>query len=86
VLPLVAGLSGDRFYQPAAMVHGFHVAMTVSATLAALGGVLAWLTISSDVLHAEDDEHPAHPPDFSCAVCGTQLVHPFEVETEGAAA
>src|SRR5262249_5473979 len=29
-LPLVAGLSGERFYQPAAMTHGFHIAMIVA--------------------------------------------------------
>src|SRR4029077_17762366 len=27
VLPLIAGLTGERFYDPAAMNHGFHVAM-----------------------------------------------------------
>ena len=47
VLPLVAGLTGTKFYDPAAMDHGFHVAMLTCAGLAVAGGVLAWLTISS---------------------------------------
>ena len=48
VLPLVAGLTGDSFYDPAKMTDGFHMAMVVCAVLAALGGVLAWFTISAD--------------------------------------
>src|SRR5690348_3683160 len=49
VLPLVAGLTGERFYDPAAMAHGFHVAMVACAALALAGAGLAWLTISSEV-------------------------------------
>ena len=50
VLPLIAGLTGNEFYDPQAMTDGFHIAMVVCALLSAAGGVLAWLTISSDVL------------------------------------
>lgn len=53
VLPVIAGLQGHRFFQPAAMTHGFHVAMVACAALAAAGGVLAWLTIRSDLLGAD---------------------------------
>ena len=56
VLPLIAGLSGDRFYDPAAMTDGFRTGMMVCAGLAALGGVFAWLTISSEVLETGDHE------------------------------
>jgi EmrB/QacA subfamily drug resistance transporter len=77
VLPLIAGLTGDRFYDPTAMTDGFRVAMVACAALAALGGILAWLTISSDVLEAEPrrrGEPPAEvPADLSCAVAGTPL-------------
>ena len=74
VLPLVAGLTGQRFYHQATMTHGFHVAMLVSAVLAVGGGVLAWLTISDDVL-ASEPERRGEPPvevstDYSCAVAG----------------
>lgn len=69
VLPVIAGLTGDGFYDPAKMNDGFHLAMVACAVLAAAGGVLAWLTISADVPGAEAHAEPG----FSCAVAGTQL-------------
>ena len=77
VLPLIAGLTGDSFYDPGAMADGFRIAMMACAALAILGGVLAWLTISPDVLEAEPDR-PGEPPaevstDFSCPVAGAPL-------------
>jgi Na+/melibiose symporter-like transporter len=72
VLPIVAGLTGEGFYDPAKMTDGFHMAMVVSAALAALGGVLAWFTISAEVLHAEAEPGGDTPErlgeDFSCGV------------------
>ncbi len=77
VLPLVAGLTGKKFYDPAAMDHGFHVAMLVCAALATAGGILAWLTISSDVLESEATPGGDLPTgvlhDFTCAVAGAPL-------------
>jgi Na+/melibiose symporter-like transporter len=78
VLPLVAGLTGEKFYDPSAMTDGFHVAMIVCAALSALGGAFAWLTISPDVLHEEEVKQP---PDglperveiYSCSVDGSPL-------------
>jgi EmrB/QacA subfamily drug resistance transporter len=88
VLPLVAGLSGDRFYDPAALAHGFRVAITTCAVLAAVGGVIAWLTISDDVLRGEPeqgDEAPARlASDFSCAVSGTPLCPRADAESVAA--
>jgi EmrB/QacA subfamily drug resistance transporter len=76
-LPLVAGLTGTKFYDPAAMDHGFHVAMLACAALAAAGGLLAWLTISSDVLESEPAPGGEMPTqalhDYSCAVAGPPL-------------
>jgi EmrB/QacA subfamily drug resistance transporter len=76
-LPLIAGLTGKKFYEPAAMQHGFHVAMLACAAIAATGGVLAWLTISSDVLESEPapggDVPTAVLHDYSCAVAGPPL-------------
>jgi EmrB/QacA subfamily drug resistance transporter len=69
VLPAIAGLTGESFYDPAKMSDGFHMAMVACAVLAAAGGVLAWLTISSEALEPE-----AKPePEFSCAIAGTPL-------------
>jgi EmrB/QacA subfamily drug resistance transporter len=77
VLPLVAGLTGRKFYDPAAMSHGFHVAMLACAALSAAGGLLAWLTISSEVLETEPAPGGDVPTrvlhDFSCAVAGPPL-------------
>lgn len=69
VLPAIAGLTGDSFYDPAKMNDGFHMAMVACAVLAAGGGVLAWLTISSEVPGVEARAEP----EFSCAIAGAQL-------------
>jgi Na+/melibiose symporter-like transporter len=90
VLPLVAGLTGKKFYDPAAMDHGFHVAMLACAALSAAGGVLAWLTISSEVLESEPAPGGDLPTgvlhDFSCAVAGPPLRPGREAECHPIAA
>lgn len=77
VLPRIAGLTGKKFYDPVAMDHGFHVAMLACAALAAAGGLLAWFTISSEVLESEAAPGGDLPTgvlhDFSCAVAGPPL-------------
>jgi EmrB/QacA subfamily drug resistance transporter len=77
VLPVAAGITGDAFYDPAKMTHGFHVAMLICAVLAALGGLLAWLTIAAGVLHPEPEPEGDTPDrlatDYSCGVTGTPL-------------
>ncbi len=77
VLPLVAGLTGDAFYDPSAMLDGFHVAMLVCAGLAVVGGTLAWLTISDRVLEAEAEPGGGTPErlasDYMCPVSGAPL-------------
>ena len=86
VLPVAAGITGDSFYDPAQMTDGFHTAMLVCAALAAAGGVLAWLTISSDVLHAEAEEGGDTPErlgeDFSCGLGAPPLRPGREAECE----
>jgi EmrB/QacA subfamily drug resistance transporter len=75
VLPVISGLTGKNFYDPAKMADGFQVAMLACAGLAAAGGILAWLTISSEVLHPEREEGAAVPvePQYSCGIAGTPL-------------
>lgn len=77
VLPLIAGITGNGFYDPGTMTDGFHKAMLACAVLAALGGGLAWLTISNDVLHTEPAQR-GQPPvevstDYCCPVSGAPL-------------
>jgi len=79
VFPLIGGLTGDAFYEPAAMTDGFHAAMTAAAALAALGGLIAWLTIDPHVLRPD-----AETPEFECPVCGAPLRAGHEVEHEPA--
>ncbi len=89
VLPVVAGLTGDSFYDPAKMTDGFHVAMLACASLAVVGGALAWFTIDSAVLHAEAEPGGDTPErlaeDYSCAIAGTPLRPGREAECEVAA-
>jgi EmrB/QacA subfamily drug resistance transporter len=77
VLPVIAGLTGVSFYDPVAMADGFDLAMVTCALIAALGGLLALLTISSEVLEtvpATDGGTPDRAAtDYSCAVAGTPL-------------
>jgi EmrB/QacA subfamily drug resistance transporter len=69
-LPVLVGITGDRFYEPATMVSGFHVAMTVCAALAAAGGVLAWFTITGTLSTAPRTIDRELPPGerFGCPI------------------
>jgi EmrB/QacA subfamily drug resistance transporter len=88
VLPVVAGITGDNFYDPSKMVSGFHMAMVVCAALSALGGLLAWLTISPEVLHAEPEPDGDTPErlgeDYSCGINGPPLRPGREAECKAA--
>ena len=68
VVPVIAGLTGDSFYIPSKMTHGFHVGMVVCAILALIGAVVAWTTITADVLHDEDEGEEPEECDYSCGV------------------
>jgi EmrB/QacA subfamily drug resistance transporter len=72
VLPLVAGLTGDQFYDPQAMEDGFHMALVVCAALSALGGAIAWATIRNELLTDDEPDDPRHEP-YSCDVAGPRL-------------
>jgi EmrB/QacA subfamily drug resistance transporter len=69
VLPLIAGLTGDAFYDPVAMTSGFHTAMYFTAAVSALGGLIAWFTIDSDALARDEPEAPV-TGEFSCDING----------------
>ena len=77
VLPVIAGLTGDSFYDPAKMTSGFHTAMIVCAVLALAGGVLAWFTIAAQVLHTEAEPGGGTPErlgeDYSCGIEGPPM-------------
>jgi MFS family permease len=62
VLPLVVGLGGDQYADPAALNAAFHMAMLVSAGLLIVGGVLAFFTIRSTVLSENSPREPGEGP------------------------
>jgi EmrB/QacA subfamily drug resistance transporter len=74
-LPLAAGLSGSAFEDPAAMAAGFPVAMTAAAGASFAAALLAWTTISADVLSRSRADAVELPPSVQrhCAVAGTPL-------------
>jgi EmrB/QacA subfamily drug resistance transporter len=66
VIPVLSGITGDKFYEPSHMTHGFHMGMMFCAILTVIGAVIAWTTISSDVLEEEGEE--PQECDYSCGV------------------
>jgi EmrB/QacA subfamily drug resistance transporter len=75
-IPVVAGLTGDAYQDPARFQSGFRVAMLVSAVLCALGGVIAWFTIRSDVLAGDEPDPERQVTDSHCSVSGPPLRAP----------
>jgi EmrB/QacA subfamily drug resistance transporter len=44
-IPVLAGIGGDAYQNPAEFSDGFHVGMLIGAALVTLGGILGWLTV-----------------------------------------
>ena len=78
LLPPIAGLSGNAFQQPDALASGFHIAMLATAGLAVAGGLLAYFTISNDVLAGQPPT--SHPT--SCALAGPPSQVPAATASE----
>jgi len=53
-LPLIAGLSSSDYHDPEVFADGFDTAMLVMAALAAVGGVLAFVTIRENILEQSE--------------------------------
>jgi hypothetical protein len=79
-LPLAAGLSGSAFEDPARMAAGFPIAMAVAAGVSFAAALLAWTTISNDVLRRSGTDTQQVPEELPpslkrhCPVAGTPLV------------
>jgi EmrB/QacA subfamily drug resistance transporter len=69
-LPVLVGISGKGFYEPAKMATGFHVAMTICGALAAAGGLLAWFTISGSAISSPGpaNQERSLSDRFSCPI------------------
>lgn len=48
LLPAMAGLSGDDYRDPVAFAASYHTAVWIAAALAAVAGLIAWLTIRDE--------------------------------------
>jgi EmrB/QacA subfamily drug resistance transporter len=71
-LPLAVGLTGDAYRDPVQLTDGFSQAMTITAVLAAVGGVLAFALIRNPV-QAPPEEEEAPEPCYFCGVEGPRL-------------
>ncbi|MGH2962424.1 MAG: MFS transporter [Solirubrobacterales bacterium] len=76
-LPLIVGLSGAGYESAVEMTDAFHGAVLACAVLALAGALIAFLTISNDVLRtapgADGDTPDRAATDFNCGVAGTPL-------------
>jgi EmrB/QacA subfamily drug resistance transporter len=74
-LPLVVGLTGAAYSEPALLNPAFRAAMVICAGLLAAGAVLSAVTIDNDVLRAT----PAHPvTEPECLACCPLGAPPLE--------
>jgi MFS family permease len=65
-LPAAAGLSAATAVGPGAFSEGFQTAMLIAAAIAAIGGLISWVTISA----GEVPRAPRHPsPSQACTSC-----------------
>jgi len=73
VLPGLAGITGEAYLHPLALLHGFHTAVLISAAVAAAGGVLAAATITNPARRRVADRQAPAPQDddvLNCLNCG----------------
>jgi EmrB/QacA subfamily drug resistance transporter len=71
-LPVAAGITGAAFTDPAAFSAGFQTAMVITAGLATLGSVIAFVGIRNPARMPETAPAPA-PTGFFCGAEGTPL-------------
>ncbi|HMD95180.1 MAG TPA: MFS transporter [Trebonia sp.] len=70
VLPVAAGITGDVYLHPAALLSGFHTAVLISAAVSAAGGLLAAVTITNPSAPAEPSGPAARAAEsVNCLSC-----------------
>ena len=75
-LPLVVGLTGAAYREPALLDPAFRTAMVICAGLLAAGAVLSALTIDNDVLRGGGDHLVAEPECRACCPVGAPPLEP----------
>ncbi|HEY8548185.1 MAG TPA: MFS transporter [Acidimicrobiales bacterium] len=73
VVPLLAGITGDTYRDPAAFSDGFRTGMLIAAGLVLVGGVVGLLTVRNPAPAARPAEAPDHVGRYHCGVEGPQL-------------
>ncbi|HET6954143.1 MAG TPA: MFS transporter [Acidimicrobiales bacterium] len=71
-LPMLAGITGRSYVDPVELSDGFRTAMAITAGLAALGGVLGFLTVRNPA-RAPGVEAAAAPTGWFCGADGPPL-------------
>ena len=70
VLPVAAGITGDVYLHPAALLSGFHTAVLISAAVSAAGGVLAFAFIRNPAPAVEPSAQAARAAEsVNCLSC-----------------
>jgi EmrB/QacA subfamily drug resistance transporter len=78
-LPAAAGLSATTAVGPGAFSDGYETAMLIAAAIAAIGGVISWVTIRG----AQRRRAPRHPsPSQACTSCAPEAERPVPVGVE----
>ena len=84
-IPVLAGIGGDAYLDPAVFSAGFDDGMLIGAVLVAAGGVLGWLTVRNPAVPTpEAAEAPAG--NYHCDVHGPTLTNCPKQEAEVPAA
>jgi hypothetical protein len=68
ILPGLAGISGDTYLHPAALLAGFHTAVLIAAGVSAAGGLLAAATIRNPARATARPEPAAVDDDALCSM------------------
>jgi len=84
VLPLIAGLTGEAYQDPALFAAGFRTGILVTSGLCVAGGLLAFVTIRNETLQPRERPQLLHQ-DRHCAVDGTPLRPAEQASAAGAA-
>jgi EmrB/QacA subfamily drug resistance transporter len=79
VLPAIAGLTGDEYENPAAILSAFDVSMVVTAAMSIGGAAIAWLMIPDNIFRDDEPESP-----MNCPIEGTPMTPGRDVELSGA--
>jgi EmrB/QacA subfamily drug resistance transporter len=73
VVPVLAGITGDTYRDPAAFSDGFRTGMLIAAALVFVGGIVGVLTVRNPHPESRPEEPADHVGRFHCGVEGPQL-------------